>query len=285
MAMADRPDELRECLAVAGDVAGRRPGPAPASALPRILGTDPRRRASSSWPSELAGLRRPPARPVARRGASGPAVPGRGGANATAPRSSSPEVPSTSIPFGACAMRRSQASSSESRSCPEPWTSPQPWRPLHDPRLALIAVAPPGGVAAAALLVAACAVPTSAPTPSATPAPTVAPSAPPYVLAPSPSGCPTSAPSALPAGGTATVTMTTNFGDIVDQGGRRASAPTRPAPSSPWPAAATTTTSCSTASCPSSSSRAATGSTPVCPASRPRRWARAAPAGRSPTTR
>ncbi len=71
------------------------------------------------------------------------------------------------------------------------------------------------GVAVAALLVAACAVPTNEPTASPTAAPTVAPTAPPYVLGPSPSGCPTYAPAQLPAGTTSTVTMTTNFGVIV----------------------------------------------------------------------
>jgi cyclophilin family peptidyl-prolyl cis-trans isomerase len=70
-------------------------------------------------------------------------------------------------------------------------------------------------VAAAALLVAACAVPTNEPTPSPTPAPTLAPSAPPYVLAPSPSGCPASTPFRLPPGATNTITVTTNFGEIV----------------------------------------------------------------------
>jgi peptidyl-prolyl cis-trans isomerase B (cyclophilin B) len=71
------------------------------------------------------------------------------------------------------------------------------------------------GVAAAALLLAACAVPTNEPSASATPAPTAAATAPRYVLAPSPSGCPTYAPMQLPAGATETVTMTTNFGVIV----------------------------------------------------------------------
>jgi cyclophilin family peptidyl-prolyl cis-trans isomerase len=70
-------------------------------------------------------------------------------------------------------------------------------------------------IAAAVLLVAACAVPTNAPTPTATPAPTVAPSAPPFTLAPTPSACPTSAPFPLPVGATNTVTMVTNFGTIV----------------------------------------------------------------------
>ncbi len=65
-----------------------------------------------------------------------------------------------------------------------------------------------------AVFVAACG-PNVAPTPSATAMPTIAPSAPAYTLGPSPSGCPTTAPAAMTAGTTATVTMTTNFGNIV----------------------------------------------------------------------
>jgi cyclophilin family peptidyl-prolyl cis-trans isomerase len=68
-----------------------------------------------------------------------------------------------------------------------------------------------------ALLFAGCAVPTVTPTPPPSPLPTVAPTTPPYTLgpsiSPSPFGCPTSAPAALT--GTATVTITTNFGNIV----------------------------------------------------------------------
>jgi len=66
-----------------------------------------------------------------------------------------------------------------------------------------------------AWLVAACAVPTNPPTPSPTPEPTIPAAAPAYTLAPTPGDCPTSAPTAMAAGSTATVTMTTNFGDIV----------------------------------------------------------------------
>ena len=68
-----------------------------------------------------------------------------------------------------------------------------------------------------ALLLAGCSVPTITPTAPASPLPTIAPTTPPYTLGPtvsaSPFGCPTSAPAAL--SGTATVKMTTNFGDIV----------------------------------------------------------------------
>jgi peptidyl-prolyl cis-trans isomerase B (cyclophilin B) len=65
-----------------------------------------------------------------------------------------------------------------------------------------------------AVLLAGCSVPTASPTPSPTPPPTSAPTAPPFTLGPEPTGCPTSAPAAMTSG-TATVTMTTNFGNIV----------------------------------------------------------------------
>jgi cyclophilin family peptidyl-prolyl cis-trans isomerase len=68
-----------------------------------------------------------------------------------------------------------------------------------------------------ALLVAGCAVPTVTPTASPSPLPTVAPLAPSFTLgptiSPSPFGCPETTPPALT--GTATVTMTTTFGNIV----------------------------------------------------------------------
>ena len=69
-----------------------------------------------------------------------------------------------------------------------------------------------------ALLVAGCtAIPTVTPTPSPTALPTIPPTTPPYTLgptlSPSPNGCPTAAPAAFT--GTATVTITTNFGNIV----------------------------------------------------------------------
>jgi cyclophilin family peptidyl-prolyl cis-trans isomerase len=67
------------------------------------------------------------------------------------------------------------------------------------------------------VLLAGCSVPTVTPTPSSSPLPTVPPPVPSFTLgptlSPSPFGCPTSAPPALT--GTATVTMTTNFGNIV----------------------------------------------------------------------
>jgi cyclophilin family peptidyl-prolyl cis-trans isomerase len=67
-----------------------------------------------------------------------------------------------------------------------------------------------------ALLVAGCtAIPAVSPTPSPTPQPTIAPSAPPFTYGPTmaANACPTAAPAAFT--GTATVTMTTNFGNIV----------------------------------------------------------------------
>lgn len=65
-----------------------------------------------------------------------------------------------------------------------------------------------------ALLVAACA-PAVAPSPSSTVMPTIPPTAPAFTLGATPSSCPTTAPSPMAAGTTATVTMTTNFGNIV----------------------------------------------------------------------
>jgi len=66
-----------------------------------------------------------------------------------------------------------------------------------------------------AMLFAGCAVPTVSPSPSPVPPPTVAPTTPAFTLAPTVdlSLCPTSAPA--PFTGTATVTMTTNFGTMV----------------------------------------------------------------------
>jgi cyclophilin family peptidyl-prolyl cis-trans isomerase len=72
------------------------------------------------------------------------------------------------------------------------------------------------GLAAAglvAVLAAGCSAPTG--TVSFTPEPTLPPAGPSYSLAPLPSGCPTAVPEAAPAGSTATVTMTTNYGAIV----------------------------------------------------------------------
>ncbi|MGA3058014.1 MAG: peptidylprolyl isomerase [Candidatus Limnocylindrales bacterium] len=65
-----------------------------------------------------------------------------------------------------------------------------------------------------ALLFAGCSTPTATPTPSPSAPPTNPPTTPPYTLGPEPSACPTSAPAAMTSG-TATVTMTTNFGNIV----------------------------------------------------------------------
>ena len=68
-----------------------------------------------------------------------------------------------------------------------------------------------------ALLAAACAVPAVSPTASPSALPTVPPTTPPYTLgptmSPAPNDCPTSTPLAMT--GTATVTMTTNYGDMV----------------------------------------------------------------------
>jgi len=65
------------------------------------------------------------------------------------------------------------------------------------------------------MLVAGCAVPTVTASPSPVPPATIAPTTPPYTLAPTmvPGACPTTTPAAYT--GTATVTMTTNFGNIV----------------------------------------------------------------------
>lgn len=68
-----------------------------------------------------------------------------------------------------------------------------------------------------ALLAAACSVPAVSPTASPSAPQSVPPTTPPYTLGPSmspaPNDCPTSTPPAMT--GTATVTMTTNFGDMV----------------------------------------------------------------------
>jgi cyclophilin family peptidyl-prolyl cis-trans isomerase len=65
-----------------------------------------------------------------------------------------------------------------------------------------------------ALLLGGCSVlPVVTPTPVPTAGATIPPTTPPYTLGPAPSGCPTAAPAAM--SGTATVTMSTNFGNIV----------------------------------------------------------------------
>ena len=65
-----------------------------------------------------------------------------------------------------------------------------------------------------ALLLGGCSVlPVVTPTPVPSAAATIPPTAPAYTLAPSPGACPTAAPAAMT--GTATVTMFTNFGNIV----------------------------------------------------------------------
>jgi cyclophilin family peptidyl-prolyl cis-trans isomerase len=68
-----------------------------------------------------------------------------------------------------------------------------------------------------ALLAAACSVPAVSPTASPSAPQSLPPTTPPYTLgptmSPSPNGCPTSTPPEMT--GTATVTMTTNFGDMV----------------------------------------------------------------------
>ncbi len=67
-----------------------------------------------------------------------------------------------------------------------------------------------------AWLAAACSVPTNSPTPTPTAEPSVpAISGPSYTLGPTMGTCPTSAPAAMAAGTTATVTLHTNYGDIV----------------------------------------------------------------------
>jgi cyclophilin family peptidyl-prolyl cis-trans isomerase len=66
-----------------------------------------------------------------------------------------------------------------------------------------------------AMLVAGCAVPTVTASPTPVPPATIAPTTPPYTLGPTmaPGACPTTTPAAFT--GTATVTLTTNFGNIV----------------------------------------------------------------------
>jgi cyclophilin family peptidyl-prolyl cis-trans isomerase len=69
-------------------------------------------------------------------------------------------------------------------------------------------------VCLAALFAAACG-PNVPPTASPTVSPSIAASAPAYTLGAAPNNCPTTAPAPMPAGTTATVTMSTNFGNMV----------------------------------------------------------------------
>ena len=80
-------------------------------------------------------------------------------------------------------------------------------------RLATVRRLAAGGLVA--MLFTGCSAPTVTPSPSPVAPPTVAPTTPPYTLAPTMAAdaCPTTAPS--PFTGTATVTMSTDFGDIV----------------------------------------------------------------------
>ena len=111
MAMANRPDTLRECLAVAGDwlAVGLDPRPERIAAYPWYRPAPP---SLIDLAGELVdlGVRR-----LVRTWPCSQRWRGR-----SAPRSSSQAGPWISIRYEACATRRSQASSSENRSCPEP---------------------------------------------------------------------------------------------------------------------------------------------------------------------
>ena len=168
MSVADDPELLAECLAVAGDwlAVGLDPRP-DRFALFRWQRADaadvrrPRRRARRA--------RRPAARPDPRRGR-GPAAARRprplarrrGPRRRRHPRPGRHPAPAR--------RRRRRASSSARRSSPEPSTSPPPWRPPHDPIRPSLAAA---GAVAGALVAALLARPArAAPTP--TPAPSTA---------------------------------------------------------------------------------------------------------------
>ena len=122
LAIVERPDALRACLAVAGDwlAVGLDPRPERLAAFPWRRAAA---RRSTRWSrsSSARGVRRlvlSPRRHGARR------RPRRALAAVTTPTSSSRAAPPTSTASAACATRASPASSSARRSSPVPSTSP-----------------------------------------------------------------------------------------------------------------------------------------------------------------
>ena len=184
MAVADQPELLAECLAVAGDW------------LAVGLDMRPERIAAYPWhrpapPSlvELAGelADNGVRRLVLSMGGARPdlAFLSETGSSDAAPSCTWQAGPWTWTRSRACETPGSQASSSERRSCPEPSTSPKPWRPLHDPRFSVDQNPPARGPrprrdAVRGLL----ADSGGQPVRLARAAPTVPPAAPPFSLAP-----------------------------------------------------------------------------------------------------
>ena len=133
-AIADRPDDLRACLAVAGDwlAVGLDPRPERLAAFPWRRPAPP---TVDALVEELVGAG--VARFVLAHGGidPGPRAGAFGSFGRTMPRSSSPAGSATSTASAACAIPAPPASSSVRRSSPGPSTFPQPWRPPHDPAL------------------------------------------------------------------------------------------------------------------------------------------------------
>ena len=132
-AIADRPDDLRACLAVAGDwlAVGLDPRPERLAAFPWRRADPP---TVDGLVGELVGAG--VARFVLSHGG-GRAGPRRAPASSfgrTMPRSWSPAGSTISTASAACATPASPVSSSARPSSPGPSTIPPPWRPPHDPR-------------------------------------------------------------------------------------------------------------------------------------------------------
>ena len=130
-AIADRPDDLRACLAVAGDwlAVGLDPRPERLAAFPWRRAAPP---TVDGLIGELVGAGVAPVRADPRRRRAGPRRAPATSFGRTMRRSWWPGASTTSTASAACATPAWPASSSVRRFCPEPSTIPQPWRPPHD---------------------------------------------------------------------------------------------------------------------------------------------------------
>ena len=287
--IADRPDDLRACLEVAGDwlAVGLDPRPERLAAFPWRRSVPP---TLDGLVGELVGAGVGALRPVPRRRRAGPRAGRVRSFGRTMPRSSWLAASETSTASAACAIPASPASSSGRPSSPGPSTTPPRWRPPHDPSLLptrhrrRLAPRPPRRRAC------------SLPGRSGGGMLRLAGGGPRASRHRRPQrgldrrvggrrpSCPTSQPERAPRRRDADRHHRDRQGRHHDGRSRRTCRRSRSATSSPSPSAATTTGSSSTASCPGSSSRAATPPT----GDRRDRWPRLHDQGRAghdrPTT-